>query len=95
MTELIGWGSSLVLLATIVTQVRKQWLERTTRGVSKWLFFGQAAASLGFTWYSVRVESWVFSVTNALLLVSALFGCVLTLRYQKPAARRREGEAPA
>jgi hypothetical protein len=94
MTEWIGWGSSLILLATIVTQVRKQWRERTTRGVSKWLFFGQAAASLGFTWYSVRVGNWVFSVTNALLLVSALFGCGLMLRYQKPKAGREPSVAP-
>jgi hypothetical protein len=92
MTEWIGWGSSLVLLATIVTQVRKQWRERTTRGVSKWLFFGQAAASLGFTWYSFQLGNWVFTITNALLLLSALFGCVLTLRYRKPAAG---SEAPA
>ena len=68
--------------------------ERTTRGVSKWLFFGQAAASLGFTWYSLRVGNWVFSVTNALLLLSALFGCWLMLRYQKPKAGRERSVAP-
>jgi MtN3 and saliva related transmembrane protein len=81
--EVIGWLSSLILLATVIAQLRKQWSERSTRGVSKWLFFGQAAASLGFTVYSTLVHNWVFVVTNALLLVSALTGCVLTLRFQK------------
>jgi uncharacterized protein with PQ loop repeat len=94
MTEWIGWSSSLVLLATIVAQLSKQWRERTTRGVSHALFFGQAVASFGFTWYSIRLGNWVFAVTNGLLLLSALVGCVLTLRYQKP-AKKREGEAVA
>lgn len=33
--ELIGWMSSLVLLATIGKQIHKQWSEDTSRGVSK------------------------------------------------------------
>jgi uncharacterized protein with PQ loop repeat len=86
MTEVIGWVSSVVLLATIVQQVRKQWQERSSRGVSKWLFVGQTAASAGFTWYSFRLGNWVFSVTNALLLASALVGLALTWRYRKRSA---------
>jgi uncharacterized protein with PQ loop repeat len=82
MTEWIGWTSSLVLLATIVEQLRTQWRERSNRGVSRWLFIGQTAASFGFTWYSIRLGNWVFSLTNGLLLASALIGCALTLRVQ-------------
>lgn len=86
MTEWIGWISSIVLLSTIIAQLRKQWLARSTRGVSRWLFVGQSAASLGFTWYSVLLGNWVFSLTNGLLLVSALVGCLLTLRrHEQPA----------
>ena len=48
-TELIGWASSAILLATLVRQVRKQWREGTSEGVSRWLFVGQTAASAGFT----------------------------------------------
>lgn len=89
MTEAIGWGSSIVLLATIVQQVSKQWQERSARGVSKWLFVGQALASLGFTLYSVLVRNWVFTITNALLLLSALVGMALTLHFKRRGARQQ------
>ena len=49
MTAVIGWTSSLILLITIAKQLHKQWQERTSRGVSTWLFVGQLAASAGFT----------------------------------------------
>lgn len=85
MTELIGWASSIVLLLTITKQVHKQWKTAATEGVSKWLYVGQIAASAGFTAYSALVRNWVFVVTNAALLVSALVGCAIYFR-----ARRRE-----
>ena len=49
MTEMIGWASSLILLATLIKQVYKQWSDGTSEGISKWLFVGQLAASVGFT----------------------------------------------
>lgn len=84
-TELVGWISSLVLLATIVSQIAKQWRERSAEGVSRLLFLGQIAASLGFTLYSWLVHNWVFVVTNGLLLVSAIVGAVMTARFRKQA----------
>ena len=84
-TELIGWTSSFVLVLTIAQQVRKQWKEGTSEGVSRWLFVGQVMASTGFTVYSVLVNNWVFVVTNALMLVNALIGFAIVLRH-----RRRE-----
>lgn len=74
MTEIIGWASSLVLLATLVKQVYKQWLDESSEGISKWLFVGQLAASTGFTVYSYLVGSWVFMVTNALLTINNVIG---------------------
>lgn len=88
MIEAIGWLSSLVLLTTIVAQLRKQWTDRSAKGVSKWLFVGQTVASLGFTVYSALVRNWVFVVTNGLMLASALFGCFLTLRFAKKSGSR-------
>jgi uncharacterized protein with PQ loop repeat len=85
MTEALGWASSLVLLATITAQLRKQWQGRSSRGVSKWLFVGQALASLGFTLYSALLKNWVFTVTNALLLLSALLGIFITFYFQRGA----------
>lgn len=82
MTEAVGWLSSLILLSTLAQQIWTQWHERSTRGVSKWLFVGQTAASVGFTVYSVLVENWVFVVTNALILVSAITGMLLTYRHR-------------
>lgn len=81
--EALGWISSLVLLATILVQLRKQWLERSGRGVSSFLFIGQTAASLGFTVYSALLSNWVFTVTNGLMLLSAITGWYLTARFKR------------
>ena len=85
MTEAVGWVSSLILVLTIAKQVYKQWQEGSSEGVSKWLFVGQMAASLGFTIYSWLVSNWVFVVTNAVMLVNGLLGLLIVLHH-----RRRE-----
>jgi MtN3 and saliva related transmembrane protein len=82
--DAIGWTSSFILLLTIGHQVLKQWKERSSQGVSKWLFLGQVAASIGFVVYSALLENWVFVVTNALLLVAAVFGLVTARRQGSP-----------
>lgn len=85
--ELIGWGSSAILLATLVRQVWRQWKERSTQGVSRWLFIGQLAASAGFLTYSVLVQNWVFVFTNAALLVTALVGQAIYVRNTREQTR--------
>jgi MtN3 and saliva related transmembrane protein len=85
MTEAIGWASSFILVLTIAKQVYKQWREGSSEGVSRWLFVGQMAASLGFTVYSWLVNNWVFVVTNSLMLLNGLLGLLIVLRH-----RRRE-----
>lgn len=82
----IGWTSSGILLATLVRQVYVQFRERSTQGVSGWLFVGQLTASTGFLLYSLLVDNWVFVFTNAALLVTALVGQVIYRRN----ARREE-----
>jgi len=77
MTELIGWSASVVLLITIIAQVRKQWRTGSNEGVSKWLFLGQVASSVGFTIYSYLTGNLVFIVTNAMLLLSNIAGVVI------------------
>lgn len=83
MIEIIGWASSLILLATLVKQVHKQWKEGTNEGISKWLFVGQLAASVGFTVYSVITESWVFAFTNTALTVNNVIGIWLYFHSKK------------
>ncbi|MFL5350979.1 MAG: hypothetical protein ACJ8AT_39930 [Hyalangium sp.] len=98
MTEVLGWASSFVLLLTISKQVYKQWKSGTSEGVSKWLFIGQTTASVGFTLYSILVRNWVFVVTNALLLVSAIIGGAIVIKHRRAARRgasRREQARPA
>jgi MtN3 and saliva related transmembrane protein len=87
MIEVVGWSSSVVLLATILKQIHKQWLDRNSQGVSLWLFIGQLVASIGFTTYSVLVANWVFTVTNSLLGLSAIVGLSIVLIH------RRRGDA--
>lgn len=74
MIEIIGWASSAILLATLIVQIHKQWKLGTHKGVSRWLFIGQLAASTGFTAYSIGTGNVIFIVTNSLLLISAIFG---------------------
>ena len=83
--EIVGWVSSLVLVATIAKQVHRQWSAGTSEGVSKYLFLGQIAASTGFTIYSAIVGNIVFIATNAAMLAAALVGLVILFLH-----RRRE-----
>ena len=78
--EMLGWVSSLVLLATIAKQIHKQWQQRTSAGVSKWLFVGQLTASCGFAVYSYLIQSWVFVATNSLMALAALVGLGIHFR---------------
>jgi uncharacterized protein with PQ loop repeat len=87
MTEIIGWASSVILIATIAKQVYKQWSDRTSAGVSTWLFVGQLAASVGFTIYSLLVRNWVFAVTNGIMVLNGLLGYAITVRHKRGKSR--------
>ena len=91
-TELIGWSAAAILLATLARQVYSQWRSGATQGVSKWLFIGQLAASTGFVVYSALLGSWVFVVTNALILLTAIAGEGVYLHNRR---RKAVGEASA
>ena len=83
MIEIIGWVSSFILLLTLIRQVKKQWEEKNSEGVSKWLFIGQLVASSGFTVYSYLVSNWVFTFTNLLLTINNIIGIYIYFRYRK------------
>ena len=76
-SELVGWTAAAILLLTLGRQVYTQWRDRTSKGVSRWLFVGQCAASVGFLLYSWLLKNWVFVVTNGLILATALVGEVI------------------
>ena len=82
-TELIGWSAAAILLLTISRQVYTQWRDRSTQGLSRWLFIGQLAASTGFVVYSWLLGNWVFVVTNVLMLATAGLGQWLYLRNKR------------
>ncbi len=87
MVEMIGWGSSLILLLTLLRQVYTQWRTRATAGVSKWLFVGQLTASAGYVTYSYLLHNWVYVSSNIAILVTALAGEAIFLRNRKLDAR--------
>lgn len=87
MIEIIGWLSSAILVATIAKQVYKQWHDHTSAGVSRWLFIGQLAASVGFTIYSLLLRNWVFAVTNGIMILNGLLGYVITVRHKRDKRR--------
>ena len=72
--DLIGWAASAILLATLGRQIITQWKDKDAKGVSRWLFLGQMAASVGFIIYSWMLDNWVFIVTNSLILLTAVIG---------------------
>ncbi len=81
MIEIIGWASSFILLTTLIRQVYKQYQERSSEGVSKWLFIGQLVTSVGFTIYSIGTGNAVFIVTNSLLALNSIVGIFLFFKY--------------
>lgn len=87
LVDIIGWASAIILLLTIGRQVYTEWRERTSRGLSRWLFVGQLTASAGFIAYSWLKDDWVFIVTNFLLLVTAGIGQFIYLRNKKRDSR--------
>lgn len=90
MPDAVGWAASAVLLATLARQTWRQWKDPDPRGVSHWLFIGQIAASSGFVVYSWLVGNWVFIVTNALILATAITGQLVDLRSRRLAEREKE-----
>lgn len=85
--EAIGWISSIILVVTIAQQVYNQWKEGSSKGVSSWLFIGQLAASVGFVVYSALMKNWVFTMTNALMILNALIGFAI-VHYHRHRSRR-------
>lgn len=83
MQEAIGWGSSVILLMTILRQIHKQWQAASAEGVSVWLYAGQLAASAGFTVYSVLIQNWVFVCTNAVMAASAIAGWWMVMHFRR------------
>ena len=96
MTQWVGWGASIVLCLTLASQLRAQWIAKSSEGVSPLLYIGQIFASLGFTVYSVLLKNYVFIVTNALLMVAAMVGLSLWFRYRESGSdesKAKEAEA--
>ena len=85
--DVIGWLSAIVLLATLGRQVYTEWRSGSVKGLSRWLFVGQLCASIGFVAYSWLLHNWVFVVTNALILATAILGELAYLHNR----RRRAG----
>lgn len=78
--DIVGWVASALLLATLIRQVWTQARDKEAKGVSKWLFVGQIAASILFVIYSLLVGNWVFVVSNICILITAIVGQVLTAK---------------
>jgi uncharacterized protein with PQ loop repeat len=76
----------VILLATLVRQVYTQWRTRATAGLSRWLFIGQVAASVGYIAYSVLLHNWVYVSSNVAILLTAIVGESLLLRNRRAAS---------
>lgn len=90
--DMVGWVSAAILVATISRQVYTQWRTQSIAGVSKWLFVGQLAASMGFTVYSWLVDNLVFVFANFFIFLTAVAGECIYLRNKRLTERRERGE---
>jgi MtN3 and saliva related transmembrane protein len=80
----IGWLASALLICTLAHQIHTQFKAPNAKAVSHWLFIGQSLSSIGFIVYSALLGNWVFIVTNALILLTAVVGqIVLVLRERR------------
>ena len=91
--DIIGWISAAILVMTISRQVYSQWRSCSVEGVSKWLFIGQLAASLGFTIYSYLVDNWVFVFANFFIFLTAVAGECVYVRNKRLTDRARAQKA--
>lgn len=78
--NIVGWAASAVLIATLSRQIYTQWKDKDAKGVSRALFVGQIAASVGFIAYSWMLRNWVFIVTNTIILMTAVVGQIVISR---------------
>jgi predicted benzoate:H+ symporter BenE len=85
--DLVGWTASAILVATLVRQVHKQATQGNGCALSRWLFAGQIAASLGFIAYSWMLRNPVFIASNILILATAIAGQWLYVRNERKAQR--------
>lgn len=81
--DVIGWASSLILLLTLGAQTRKLYRSRSNQGVSKWLYIGELAAAAGFTVYSALLHNAVYITTNALGVLTSVFGLAFYIRNRR------------
>ena len=93
LTEAVGWTAAILLLVTRVRQVWSQWNSGSVAGISRWLFVGQVAASVGFTAYSLMLGNFVFAFTNGLLTINAIAGLLIDRRNRRRQAERKRGGA--
>jgi MtN3 and saliva related transmembrane protein len=83
----IGWASTTILIVTLSRQVLTLYRTEHPEATSRWLFAGQIAASIGFIAYSALLDNMVFVVANALILLTAIVGQIVSWRKQERRAR--------
>ena len=81
--DLVGWAASTVLVVTLARQIHTQSKDASAKGVSRWLFAGQIAASAGFIVYSWMLHNWIFIVTNSLVMATAIIGQIVMSRKRR------------
>lgn len=73
----------MVLIITIVQQIRTQVRDQSSRGVSVWLYIGEIISAAGFLTYSILLGITVYIVTNAIMVLSAIAGLAVTIRHRR------------
>lgn len=86
----IGWAAVATLFLTLAGQAWKQWRDQVTKGIGKFFFIGQMAASLLFLAYSAMQGDQVFVVGNAMVFTAAVAGGAI-LWYNRSRRRARPG----
>jgi uncharacterized protein with PQ loop repeat len=85
--DAVGWSASAILVATLLRQIHKQATRGNGQALSRWLFAGQIAASLGFIAYSWMLHNPVFLASNLIILATAIAGQWLYVRNERRNAK--------
>ena len=81
--DAVGWSASIVVVMTTIGQITKQWKAHSSKGVSPLLFVGNVIASLLFLNYAFMIKNVVYEVTNAIMVLTSLFGLGLLIHQRR------------
>ncbi|KYG64661.1 hypothetical protein AZI86_10625 [Bdellovibrio bacteriovorus] len=81
--DILGWLASLILVFTMISQIKKQIHHRSADDVSYALYVGQLLSGLGLVLYSYNLKNYVFIFLNVVMMGVNFTGLYFTYKFKK------------